>query len=74
MCFWVALTCIAHPQPLEMLQLRGSHSVAPRTAASRQCSSWGLLVHVASLGDLGMTRTLDAANLPDRGDWMPPSL
>ncbi|CAK0857394.1 unnamed protein product, partial [Prorocentrum cordatum] len=74
MCIWVALAFIAYLRPLETFQLRGSHLVAPKIAAGRQCSSRGLPLHDASVGDPSKTGMFDAAVLLDRCDWLLPSL
>ncbi|CAK0859688.1 unnamed protein product [Prorocentrum cordatum] len=74
MCLWAALTFIAYLRPLETFQLRGTHLAAPKIAAGRQCSSRGLLLHDASVGDPGKTGMFDAVVLLDRCDWLLPSL
>ena len=74
MCLWVVITFVAYLRPHESFLLRGKHLVAPKVAAGRHYSSWGLLLHDAALGDPGKTGMFDAAVLLDRCDWLLPCL
>ncbi|CAK0842032.1 unnamed protein product, partial [Prorocentrum cordatum] len=74
MCLWVVITFVACLRPHEAFLLRGKHLVAPKVVAGRQYSSWGLLLHDASLGDPGKTGMFDAAVLLDRCVWLLPCL